>query len=254
LPDIPTRGPAAPPPQDQASGLRRIFEPAAAHWSLVLHPGSRAASPADGLAAYARRFAAGAGDTLLIDGARAQVAVSLGLRLRYDLQHVLDGDCAIGAACATAAPGLWVLPAARALDAVVTDERHAQRVAAAVAAVSTGMREAMLVVPAGRVAWVRRVPGLARVRTALIPVTQGADAGAAVLTAVRQAASDAEIDTFHLLFLGMGEATAGRLLSGMAAIARRHFGVTLLAARPAVEAEMASSGARASRRSVESVS
>lgn len=241
-------------PQDQASGLRRIFEAAPPHWSLVVHPGPRAASPAEGLAAHARLLAAAAGNTLVIDAARVQLALALGLRLRYDLEHALSGDCAIGEACAGAGPGLWVLPAARAIDAVVEDERRLPRLAAAIGAVGTGMREMMLVVPAGRLGWLRRIPGLAGVRTALIPVTRRADAGAAVLTAVRQAASDAEIDTFHLLFLGMGEATAGRLLKGMAAIARRHFGVTLLAARPVVDADRASSGAGASHRSVESVS
>lgn len=239
-------------PQDQASGLRRMFESKAVRWTLVLLPGSRSPAPAEALAAHARRIAARAGATLVVDGARAQVAVALRLQLRYDLEHALAGDCDVAEACVSAGGGLWVLPAARAFDTVVTDERQARRVAAAIGALGAGMREAMLVLPASRSGWVRRVPGLARVRSALIPVVHGADAAASVLTAVRQAASDADIDTFHLLFLGMGEAAAGRLLSGMAAIARRHFGVTLLAARTASGAPAA--GAGAGHRSVENVS
>jgi len=48
--------------------------------------------------------------------------------------------------------------------------------------------------------------------------------------------SDAEIGEFALLFLGLGEATAGRLLSGMAAITLRHFGARVRRARTIADA------------------
>jgi len=238
---------------DQASGLRRIFDGLAAHWSLVLQPSTRSGIHAAALASRARQLAEHGGDTLVIDAARSQVALPLGLRLRYDLQHALAGDCEIGDACVAAGESLWVLPAARALDQACTDARHARRVAAAVQMVAGDMRQAMLILPAARVSWIENLPELGRLREALIPVVHGVDAGAAVLTAVRLAVSEAQIDTFHLLFLGMGEAAAGRLLSGMAAIAQRHFGATLLAAKPVPDAGFASGPGRAKHRPVESV-
>ncbi|SPE19404.1 hypothetical protein SBBP1_100039 [Burkholderiales bacterium] len=238
---------------DQASGLRRIFDQLPVRWSLVLQPSTRSGVHASALAGRARQLAADGGDTLVIDAARSQVALPLGLRLRYDLQHALAGDCEIGDACVAATEAIWVLPAARALDKACTDERHASRVAAAVHTVARDMRQAMLILPAARVSWIHRLPELVRLRQALIPVLRGADAGAAVLTAVSQAVSEAQIDTFHLLFLGMGEAAAGRLLSGMAAIAQRHFGATLLAAKPLPDVGLASKLGHSRHRPVESV-
>jgi hypothetical protein len=92
-----------------------------------------------------------------------------------------------------------------------------------------------------------------RQHEALIPVTSGGETSAAVLTAVRQGMGDAQIDTFHLLFLGMGDAAAGRLLSGMAAIAQRHFGARLLAARPPAALQPAPEPSGPGHRSVENV-
>jgi len=238
---------------DQASGLRRIFDQLPVRWSLVLQPSMRSDNQADALAGRARQWATHAGPTLVIDAARSQVALALGLRLRYDLEHALAGDCDLGDACAAAGNSLWVLPAARALDAAFADERRAEPVASALQSIAREMRQAMLILPAARVSWVRHFPEIVRERQALIPVSRGADASTAVLTAVRRAMSDAEIDTFHLLFLGMGDAAAGRLLSGMAAIAHRHFGATLIAAKPVPDTEIASAGASIRDRSVESV-
>jgi hypothetical protein len=217
---------------DQASGLRRLFERVPAQWTLVLQPPLRAGATAEALAERARLLALRHGATLVVDASRTQVAAALGLRLRYDLEHALAGDCEPGAACAGAGGSLWVLPAARALDLSVSDDSHARKVACAIETLTLGMRQVMLVLPAARLSWVRHCPALAGAREALIPVYGSADAGTAVLTTIRQAASDLEIGTFRLLFLGMGEATAGRLLAAMGAIARRHFGVTLLAATP----------------------
>lgn len=239
--------------EDQASGLRRLFERIPAHWTLVLQTPLRAGDTAEALAHRARLLALRRGPTLVVDASRTQVAAALGLRLRYDLEHVLAGDCEIGDACVGAGGSLWMLPAARALDIAAGDDQHAKRVASALESLAVGMREVILVLPASRLAWARHCQALARTREALIPVYGSADTGTAVLTAIRQAVSDLEIGTFHLLFLGMGTATAGRLLTAMAAIARRHFGATLLAARPVADETPAGLGARVAHRPVETV-
>jgi hypothetical protein len=238
---------------DQASGLRRMFDPGTPRCTLVLTPALRSAVQAEAIAARARQYAAHEGPTLVIDAARTQVAVALDLKLRFDLEHALAGDCAVDEACVAAGDGLWVLPAARALDGAMADERAARRVASAIQSLTREMQRVLFVLPASRAVWIRYLPAWMRQREALVPVTNGGETSAAVLTAVRQGMGDAEIDTFHLLFLGMGDAAAGRLLSGMAAIAQRHFGATLLAAKPLAAMQALSTRAEPGHRSVESV-
>lgn len=218
--------------QDQASGLRRIFDRAGARWTLVLQPPLRAVHTAEALAMRARLLALNSGPTLLIDASRTQVAAALGLRLRYDLEHALAADCSMQEARAAAGGALSVLPAARALDVAAADRAYGLRVARALHEVAQGSREVVLVLPAGRIPWLRDCAVSEGLGEALIPVYGSAEIGTAVLTTIRQAVSELDIATFRLLFLGMGEATAGRLLVGMAAIARRHFGATLLAEQP----------------------
>jgi hypothetical protein len=242
-----------PPVCDQASGLRRMFAPEAPRCTLVLTPALRSGVQAEALALRARQYAAQEAPTLVVDAARTQVAVALDLKLRYDLEHLLACDCTAAEACVAAGDGLWVLPAARALDAAMADERHAQRVADAIASLSRDMRRVLFVLPASRAGWIRHLPAGMRPGEALIPVTNGGETSAAVLTAVRQGMGEAQIDTFHLLFLGMGDAAAGRLLSGMAAIAQRHFGATLVAAGPLAALQPSSTRAESGHRSVESV-
>lgn len=234
MPDPATRVPASALPADQASGLRRLFEAAVPQCTLVLIPALRSPIAAAALATRARQCAALQGPTLVVDAARTQVAVALNLKLRYDLDHALTGDCDLAEACVRADEHLWVLPAARALDHAVTDAAQARRAANAVEALAGDMRHVMIVLPASRASWLTHLPAALRSGAALIPVANGGETSAAVLTAVRQGISEAQIDTFHLLFLGMGEAAAGRLLSGMAAIAQRHFGAKLQAAPPVV--------------------
>jgi hypothetical protein len=240
--------------QDQASGLRALFRDVPAQWTLIVQPSVRCEQLADNLARRARLLAEQNGATLLIDAARTQVAASMGLRLRFDVAHAMAGDCDIGEVCTSGGESLWVMPAARAWDLAAEDEHYGLRLGAAFAAMSTGMRNGVLVVPAARIGCLKYLPEEMRVRQALVPVSHGSEYGSAVLTAIRLAASEAGIDTFHLLFLGMSGAAAGRLLSGMAAIAKRHFGATLLAAPQFPNAKAAPRRAVAGNGPVENVS
>jgi len=257
LPRLARKPPAAAgapaPVADQASGLRQLMGTAPTACTLVLLPALRSPVLAEALAERARLGAQVDGPLLIIDAARAQVAVALDQKLRYDLDHALAGDCELSDACIAAGPALWVLPAARALDRAMADEAAALRLGGAMAALARGVRQVMIIVPAARAAWLNRLPEALRSAPALIPVAHGGEASAAVLTAVRQGMSEAGIGTFHLLFPGMGEAAARRLLSGMAAIAQRHFGARLLAAPPVTVVAQATAPAGAARRSVETV-
>jgi hypothetical protein len=253
LPDTALHGEAAAFATDQASGLRRMFDAVTPRCTLVLTPALRSPVQAEALAMRARQHAAHDGATLVIDAARTQVAVALDMKLKFDLEHALAGDCAAADACVAAGEGLWVLPAARALDGAMGDERQARRVTQAIESLARGMQRVLFVVPACRAGWIRKLPAWMRQNEALIPVTNGGETSAAVLTAVRQGMGEAEIDTFHLLFLGMGDAAAGRLLSGMAAIAQRHFGARLLAAKPLAPMPPVPAPTEPGHRSVESV-
>jgi hypothetical protein len=249
---MPDRGPRPPAPRaahDQATGLRRLFEPARPHWMPVLVPVARGPGRdngrvagfvgglAPGLAAWlaelARAFAAGGLErTLVVDAARAQIADALGTRLRYDLQHAFSGDCAPDAARAAAGDSLWVLPAARALELACAPHGDRRRFAAGVNALAQGVERVILVLPAARAGLVEATlhPGRPQEAPAVwMAVGPGPDAGAAALSAVGQALADAEIGTFHLLFLGMDETAAATLFTGIAAAARRQYGATLCA-------------------------
>jgi hypothetical protein len=257
---MPDRGPRPPAPRaahDQATGLRRLFEPARPHWMPVLVPVARGhgrdngraagfvGGLAPGLAAWlaelARAFAAGGLErTLVVDAARAQIADALGTRLRYDLQHAFSGDCAPDAARAAAGDSLWVLPAARALELACAPHGDRRRFAAGVNALAHGVERVILVLPAARAGLIETTvhQGISQGISQGCPqeapavwmaVGPGPDAGAAALSAVGQALADAEIGTFHLLFLAMDETAAATLFTGIAAAARRQYGATLCA-------------------------
>ncbi len=226
------------PLSDQASGLRRIFERRPVRWSLVVQPAVRTAGQASAIARRAREIAERMGPasptaTLIIDGARSQVAHAFGLKARYDLDHAIEGDCDLGeAVLAVPSASLWVLPAARAVDRACGEEGQVARVTQAIESVGARMQHIVLTLPPTRLAFLRRIREIAALRQALIPMDSSPDAGTAALAAIRQTMSDTEIAAFRLLFSGMGKAAAGRLLSGTAAIARRHFGATVSAAEP----------------------
>ena len=209
-----------------------------ARWSLVIQPAGRTAGQAAAIARRAQEISermgpAGPTATLIVDGARSQVAHAFGLKARYDLDHALEGDCDLGdAVLAVPATSLWVLPAARAIDRACGEEGQAPRITQAIESVGARVQHIVLTLPPTRLAFLRRVGELAALRQALIPMDSSPDAGTAALAAIRQTMSDTEIATFRLLFSGMGKAAAGRLLSGTAAIARRHFGATVSAAEP----------------------
>jgi flagellar biosynthesis protein FlhG len=217
--------------RDQASGLRRLVQAQGPRWTLMLLAGLRNAEYGAALLAALEDLAREAGRVLVIDAARVQVGAAAGLALRYDLDHVISGDCELADACVRCSDRMWILPAGRAIDGGLVEPARARSVAEAVLTVAAGFEHVVLLLPAARAAWVRILSPVLAEGRAVVPVRGGPEASTAVLSAIRNAVSEAEIGDFHLLFLGLGEATAGRLLSGMAAIANRHFGARVTGAR-----------------------
>ena len=110
---------------DQAQGLRRLFARTSVRVVALV-----AAEP-EPFVAFAAALAAAMARLghrpVLLDADRARLAPALGLRARYDLLHVMRGDCGIEAAlCPDPVRGFALLPAARGLDALTGRDDVAQ--------------------------------------------------------------------------------------------------------------------------------
>lgn len=205
-------------PVDQADGLRRLFAPRAPRVLPVFVPSLHCASRSAWLAKLAQGFARQGNRTLVVDAARAQVAAVLGLRARFDWLHAVRGECAAHDAMLDAAPGLTVVPAARAL-AHALDERIGLDALLAPLLAASDPRD-----PAFDMAVVLLSAGHARVLApgdVLVPVSARPRDLALALADVCTAVERADISVFRLLFLGMDSAAAGTLAQRMAARARQ---------------------------------
>jgi hypothetical protein len=223
--------PAVQSGDDQAAGLRRLFGPRQPRWLPVLLANGREGTQGAWLARLARCLVAQGDRTLVVDGARAQVAAALGLRLRFDLQHALDGDCVPQAACVQANEGLWVVPAARGLEAIDRATDAARRFESGVRALAQPVDCVLLVLPeagrAGQRAALSAFAGAAGYDNALLAIGAGAAAPARCLESMSAAMGVVDIDTFHLLFQDMDTASAGRLFPRLAAVAARELGARI---------------------------
>lgn len=214
---------------DQAETLRRMFARRQARVLPVYAGNARDAAGATWLAKLATGFARQGERTLVIDAARVHVAAALGLRARYDLQHALDGDCALGDALLDAAPGLHVLPAARAFDAAAPTARDARARRHALARALPHLAAAadsdlVLVLFAAEHAPLLPagcecvLPILSASQDDALPPAGGIGRGAAM--ALRDARRlSRHITGFRLLFLGMDREAAATLASGLGASA-----------------------------------
>ena len=132
---------------DQAQGLRRLFGPPA----LRVLP--LCCDDEDGFAHFAGALAASAVEAgrrvVLLDGDRGRIAPALGLKARWELVHVLSGECGVEAAMLQDPRGFAVLPGARGLDAL-EDRADAERMLAAFGAVGEGHDLVILAAPAAR--------------------------------------------------------------------------------------------------------
>ena len=132
---------------DQAQGLRRLFRRPAVRVLPLLAADDEAFAPfagalAGALARIGRR-------AVLLDADRGRVAPALGLRARFDLLHVLAGDCDIGAALCMDARGFALLPAARGLDALA-GRADAAQLFTAFGRLRPGFDTAVVAAPAAR--------------------------------------------------------------------------------------------------------
>lgn len=214
---------------DQAATLRRLFARRQARVLPVFAGGTRDTAGATWLAKLATGFARQGERTLVIDAARVHIAAALGLRARYDLQHVLDGDCALGEALLDAAPGLHVLPAARAFDAAAPSARGARARRHALARVLPHLAAAadsdlVLVLFAAE-----HAPLVLAGSECVLPIlcagesdpnSPAGDIGRGAAIALRDARwLSRHITGFRLLFLGMDREAAATLASRLGAVA-----------------------------------
>jgi hypothetical protein len=217
-------GRSAPARRDQAAGLRRLFAAPEPHWLPVLLASDRTPGDARWLAGFARACVEQGARTLVVDAARAQVAAAFGLRLRYDLAHAFEGDCAPFAAVAAADHELRILPAARALERVRRPE-ELRRFESGVRALAAGADCVLLVFPALHA---RALAGFGRpagYSDAVVVAGPGAEHQRQAVGAMRSILSVADIDAFRLLFQGTEPHRASRLYSRLAAAGAHELGV-----------------------------
>jgi hypothetical protein len=219
------RAPRTPDP-DQAAGLRRLFPSCGPRLLPIVVPTFYCAMRTAWLARLAEGFSRQGQRTLVLDAARAQIATALGLRARFDWQHAMRGECAPREALLDAAPGLAVLPAARAVEQAVHEgigladlltsaptfgnDAHgrAQRADASARfdiVLAVLPSTCMQIVPAAEV---------------VVPVLPPPRDLAFALADIRTVAERTDISVFRLLFLGMEPAAASTLAQRMAARVR----------------------------------
>jgi len=230
------------PPNDQAAGLRRLFAPRGPRFVPILVPAGENNWHATWIARLAEAFVRAGDRTLLADAARLQIAASLGLRARFDLAHVLAGECTIDQLLLDAAPQLTVFPASRALEHSA-DHAGLTRAVAAVAYA----REIDLVLLALRAEHTPLIAGEMSPPEYWLPMGREADAQRAALHALRVARDTGDIETFRLLFPGMDAAAAATLFSRLAASGARQrvrlrFGGVARTARDLVSVVRAAAG------------
>lgn len=211
-------------PQDQAAGLRRMFEVPEPQWLPVLLGPERDGSDAPWLAALARACVDQGARTLVVDAARAQVAAAFGVRARYDLAHAFNGDCLPSDACSAAGANLRVLPAARALEHVGRSTQRLRRFEAGVRALSQRADCVLLALPGHHGNCLAGFGGTSGFADAIVVAGPGPRGPMAAIETMRSTLSAADIDTFRLLFQGMDRGCAGSLYSKLAALAARELG------------------------------
>ncbi len=97
---------------DQAAGLRRLFSRKKLR-SIVI--GGSGKGKANLVANLADAMAAKGDRVMVIDGSYGEIANLFGLRLRYELNHVLDGDKKLYETLYKVRNGIHLLPAAKGL-------------------------------------------------------------------------------------------------------------------------------------------
>jgi hypothetical protein len=192
---------------DQAATLRQLFAAQGARLLPVVVPEGAHDGRASWLAKLAQAFARQGERTLLVDAARLQIATALGLRARFDLAHVLQGDCVLDAALLDAGSNLAVLPAARALA-----QTHGARLLRQLSVLCHGRFDlVLLLLPASACTHLPDTDVLVPV----LPEPQDLALQCAVLQdadrVLAQRVDGPVTGRFRLLFLGMGEGPASTL-------------------------------------------
>jgi flagellar biosynthesis protein FlhG len=192
---------------DQAAGLRRLFGVAPARLAPVLVDTQGAASQVASIVRLAQACARIGERTLVLDCARVQVAASLGLRARFDLLHVLRGDCNLEQVRLDAGLNLGIIPAARALAQARGAEAEFM---ALLGALANGPLAADLVL------LILDAPQAILLRTAIrgeviVPIARERSTWSDLLRSLARLANRTDIAGFRLLFPAWDADTAARL-------------------------------------------
>lgn len=201
---------------DQAEGLRRIFGPAPVRIAPVLVERGCVASQVAAIARLAQACSAVGLRTLVLDAVRAHFAAALGLRARFDLLHVLRGECTLDQALLDAGPELAVLPVAR---AAAEARRDPADFCAQVIALTSGAFAAdllLLLIEQEQAVLLEGIAG----GEVIVPLPPERTAWPCLLGALGPFSDIADIAGFRLLFPAWEADSAARLYADLARACR----------------------------------
>jgi flagellar biosynthesis protein FlhG len=212
---------------DQAEGLRRLMSFSRAR-TIALVGGTRGAGATYCLINLARALSRKGRRVLLVDENRStrNIAVSLGLRVRFDLKQVIGDHCKLDAALLRGPDGIWVLPAARAAQALPRlDDLSEQRAMDCFAQLDCAADIVLLDALSDAH---EPTPFATAVQEVIIVVTPGPSSITGGYAAVKRMSRSHGRRRFHILVnRAHDENTADRVFTNMTEAATRHLDVAL---------------------------
>lgn len=211
---------------DQAEGLRRLLGSRALR-AIVVAAGHRGVGKTTLVVNLATALAATGREILLLDenAGPGGVGAALGLKVRYELLHVLEGDRLLNEVILQGPPGLRVLPAARGVRALAnaTPVRQAR----ALASCPELARPVDLVLVDAADAQARRqLPYGLPVDETVLLTTPGPEAVVETYALIKQLAQRTGVRRARLIInRARGEAQARAISTNVQAVARHHLNV-----------------------------
>lgn len=137
--------------RDQAAGLRRLL--GAGRLNLMAFPLAEGADEG-WIAQLARALRAAGSRPVVMDGSRGRLVRAFGLRPRYELLDLLQGQHQFDAVAAATREGIYVMRAEHGLEAFVASGAPSQALFSGFARLSHGFDALMLAMPAHELACV----------------------------------------------------------------------------------------------------
>ncbi|MES2561197.1 MAG: hypothetical protein V4637_00565, partial [Pseudomonadota bacterium] len=212
---------------DQAEGLRRLMLFSRAR-TIALVAGTRGAGATRCVINLARALSGKGRRVLVVDEnvSNQSVAKLLGMSARYDLKHVIGGDCELEQALLHGPDGICVLPAARAAHALPRLDSYSEQ--RAIACFAHLDRTADIVLLDARSDAYEPTPFATAVQEVIVVVSPGPSSIKGGYTVLKRMSRSHGRRRFHILVnRSRDDGAADRVFGNMAQAATRHLDLTL---------------------------